>query len=459
MSFKDFVAWIVISLALFLVGAWAVNHYWIALGIVAALAAVVGGLLSVRVVRWYICWLMAQVNFIFTEVPEGRFKVVTRFGGHKKTLLNKEGYKLAEADELDASGNPVVLKGDIVPLKPGEQAPPTLQGGLFLIGWPGIDRLFATNMKFLKSLSSGSIESHSEELQDTFYAKVDYNYAILFRDCEDKNNLPLIGHATLLANVTGPYRSLFRTKNFYETMVGLVLPSIRECLKGYSYDELKDKDDLDEIIWQALNEPNPKGRTKPGSATTMSVREQLYEDYGVEIIALRIVNVDPADAKLRELTLIKYRAEREADAADAVRRKEAIEAAGPLALAMDEWVATQVQDGETVVQAKERLQKSGAYAKHETHAKDLILAYRGNLEVARNEFGSPDGTPLPSGLQYLSVGGGQGAGVLFSGKRRKQRNDPGKGKGPKKPKPVADEEDDEEDDDDEEEVGDIKDLI
>jgi ssDNA-binding Zn-finger/Zn-ribbon topoisomerase 1 len=183
MSFKDFVAWIVISLALFIIVYWIVNYFWIILGIVAVLTAAIG---SIRVVRQYVCWLMARVDFVFTEVPEGRFKVVTRFGGHKKTLLNKEGYKLAEADELDASGNPVVLKGDIVPLKPGEQAPPTLQGGLFLIGWPGIDRLFATNMKFLKSLSSGSIESHSEELQDTFYAKVDYNYAILFRDCEDK---------------------------------------------------------------------------------------------------------------------------------------------------------------------------------------------------------------------------------------------------------------------------------
>jgi hypothetical protein len=292
-------------------------------------------------------------------------------------------------------------------------------------------------------------------LQDTFYAKVDYNYAILFRDCEDKNNLPLIGHATLLANVTGPYRSLFKTKNFYETMVGLVLPSIRECLKGYSFDELKDKDKLDEIIWDALNEANPKGRTKPGSATTMSVREQLYEDYGVEIIALRIVNIDPADSKLRELTLIKYRAEREADAAEAVRRKEAIEAAGPLVLAMDEWVKGQLQDGETPAQAKERLQKSGAYAKHETHAKDLILAYRGNLEVARNEFGSPDGSPLPSGLQYLSVGDGQGAGVLFSGKRKKQRNNPGKGKGPKKPKPVADDEDYSEDGEEDQDLDDL----
>ncbi|HQK63867.1 MAG TPA: hypothetical protein PLF16_01825, partial [Candidatus Staskawiczbacteria bacterium] len=108
MSFKDFVVWVLIGLALFLVGAWAVNHYWIALGIVAALVASIGG---VRVVRWYVYWLMAQMDFFFTEVPEGRFKVVTRFGSQKKVLLSKNGFKLAESDvaaeveEVDKDGN------------------------------------------------------------------------------------------------------------------------------------------------------------------------------------------------------------------------------------------------------------------------------------------------------------------------------------------------------------------
>lgn len=427
MKFLDFVACILFSIAVFS-GLGLVYNHPIAAAIIigAVLVSAVLAICSVRVIRWYICWLMAQFDFVYTEVPEGRFKIVTRFGGHRKTLLNKKGHNIAPADDPDKG----ILKGDIVKLESGEEA---AESRLFLIGWPGIDRIFSTKMEFLKSLPNGGVESHDKESEDTFYAKVDYNYAVPFVDCEDKNNLPLIGYATLLANVTGPEKSLFQTKNFYETMIGLILPSIRECLRGYGYDDFQGegakvkKDELDEIIWKALEEPNPRGRDgKDG--LKMSVKDQLYEDYGVVIINLRIVDIDPADEELRKLTLIRYKAERQADAAQAVRRREALEAAGSIILAMDEWVEGQKQDGETAAQAKERLVKCGAYAKHETTVKDLILAHRGNLQVARNEFGSPDGSPLPSGLQYLSVGGG-GAGVLFSGKRNPQISEEQKSEG------------------------------
>jgi hypothetical protein len=60
-------------------------------------------------------------------------------------------------------------------------------------------------------------------------------------------------------------------------------------------------------------------------------------------------------------------------------------------------------------------------------------------QISRNLIGSPDGSPLPSGLTYLSLGGGGGGGVLFSGKGNKgnpggnpggQGNPPGGQKSP-----------------------------
>jgi regulator of protease activity HflC (stomatin/prohibitin superfamily) len=377
MSFKDFVVWVLIGLALFLVGCKAINHYWISTGIAVALAVVIGGLLSVRVVRWYICWAMARVNFIFTEVPEGRFKVVTRFGSHRKTILSKKGYKLSD-------------DGDIVALAIGEQATRALPGGLHFVGWPGIDRIYSAKMKFMKSLPNGGVESHDKETEDTFYAKVDYPYALPFVDCEDINNLPLIGHATLLANVTGAAKSLFQTANFYETMIGLVLPSVRECLKGYGYDELKDKDDLDEIIWEALNEANPDAPE--------GVVKQLLDNYGLQIIALRIVNIDPADAELRELTLTRYKAERQADAAQAVARKEAEETEGRVVEAVARANGLTRKELEEKLKSDPKLKgksaDEGGFKEDFAHARDLLKRDRAGDGLEDIRIGNVDGTPL-----------------------------------------------------------------
>ena len=418
MSFKDFVVWILIGLVLFLFGCWAINHYWISLSIIAALAAIVGGLLSVRVVRWYIYWAMARADFFFTEVPEAHFKVVTRFGGHKKTLLNKKDYKLAEEDvladveEVDNDGNKktvqktVVWKGDIVPLAPGEQAPASLPGGLFFVGWPGIDRVYSTEMKFVKSVSNG-VKAYAKP-EDSFYAKVDYPYAIVFEDCEDKSNLPLKGYATLLANVTGPGKSLFATANFYETMERLVLPSIRECLKAYSYDNPNDPDDkgtlrniskdvLDEKIWAVLHEKNPRSPTRK-DGSQMSVVDQLREDYGVEIVALRIVNIDPASAELRKLTLIKYLAERQADAAQAVARKEAEETEGRVVEAVARANGMTRKELEEKLKANPKLKGQsaieGGFKEDFAHARDLLKRDRAGDGLEDIRIGNVDGTQL-----------------------------------------------------------------
>ena len=410
----------------------------ILLGLVVFLAvAVLIGVIPIT--RWYAMALMAKYDFVFTNVPESYFKVVVRSGGHRKTLLSKKGYKIDK-------------KGDITKLKKGESPETSLPGGLRLIGWPFIDKVYKRPMKFLKSLPDGEIKPYNVENVDEFYARVDYPYALLFTKCEDNNNLPLSGHATLLAHVVNPNKSLFETANFYDTMIGLVLPSVRECLKGFSFDKLKKKDNLDEIIWAKFGEPNPRHQN------SVSVFEELKK-YGIVIVALRIVNIDPQDEELRNIGLTKYRAEREADAAEAIAKKEGIIAGGPLNVLMDQWLKTEAQnrnipleaDGsfnrEKFAELVAELKKDGNYASQSRIFKELILADAGNLQILRNELGSPDGSPLPSSLQYLSMGGGGGMGVMFPGQRRGgQGRGSTKGGGQQRKDELDDTDDDEEKD-------------
>lgn len=115
-------------------------------------------------------------------------------------------------------------------------------------------------------------------------------------------------------------------------------------------------------------------------------------------------------------------AEQLAKAAEATKRQTSQLVVGPLHEAMDDWVLSQVpEDGsKTFAQVMAELITSGEYARHEVVAKDLILANGGNLSVNKIELGGPGGQQLPGSLQYISVGGGGGAGVLIGGKGSRQ---------------------------------------
>ncbi|MDP2741778.1 MAG: SPFH domain-containing protein [bacterium] len=351
--------------------------------------------------HWYIAALLAKFDFIFTSVPEGYFKEVVRFGGHRKTLLSKKGYK------IDESGN-------IIRLEEGEAPETSLPGGLRVIGWPFIDTIYKGEMKFLKSLSTGDIKTYNVANVNKFYARVDYPYALPFVRCEDKNNLPLLGHATLLARVKNPVKSLFATANFYDTMIGLILPIVRKRLEKFTFDEIKEKEDLDQLMWKELNEVQPAGLI--GTEDDVNVLKELCSRYGIEIVALRIVNVDPPE-EYRGITLTKWKAEREADAAGAVAKAEAEKAAGPIGLAMDKWVKSEQEwvEGEekpkeTLHATKERLRKSGEYEKHKKLLADQINRSRKTVQERKIDISS-GGEPLEGG-SIASIAGSIAAAII-----------------------------------------------
>src|SRR3989344_2464626 len=350
---------------------------------VAPLATIILALFSP--LRWYVALLLSSYDFVFTTTQEGYFKEVVRFGGHRKTILSKEDHIID-------------VYGDIVESTDG--LPETiLPGGLRLVGWPFIDRVLARKMEFLKSLPNGEVKSYDVKDVSEFYAKVDYPYALPFVKCEDKNNLPLLGHATLLAHVLNPTKSLFATANFYDTMVGLVLPSVRECLKVFTFDEIKVKDDLDEIIWAELN------ATNPDVSGDVSVIDKLRDKYGIVIVAFRIVNIDPP-TEYRDITLTKWKAEREADAAEAVATAESRKAAGPIDIAMEKWVKSEQEyeetpNGEkklteTIAAAKKRLRASGEYKEHKALLADQINRSRRTVQERKVDVTS-GGEPLKGG--------------------------------------------------------------
>ncbi len=379
----------------------------------------------VPVARWYVAAIMAKFDFIFTEVPEGKFKEVVRFRAHKRTLMAKEGFKIND-------------NGRIVPLAADEPPQSLLPGGLGIIGLPGIDRIYTRQMKFSKSLLDG-IKPYDIDNVSEFYAMVDYPYALPFVKCEDMNNLPVSGYATLLAHVDGPTLSLFATTNFYDTMVGLVLPVVQECLRQkFDFDNPTEKNDLDTLMWEELNEQGPGGAD--------SVIEELHKKYAVRIVAFRTVQIDPPE-EFRATSLIKWTAKQRANAADAVAEAEQKEAAGPIELAMEKWIEKEAKDvGETVAEAKKRLRESGEYKEHKKLLADQINRSRKTVQERVININS-GGEPLEGG-SIASIAGAIAAAIIgaTAGKGIKDENDAGNNPGGGKKKNRKDQEEDDKDD-------------
>ncbi|MEK7664726.1 MAG: hypothetical protein AAB361_01135 [Patescibacteria group bacterium] len=174
---------------------------------------------------------------------------------------------------------------------------------------------------------------------------------------------------------------------------------------------------------------------------------------GTGEVIIRVDAINPTQ-RLSDAMETPVVSEYEADAAVNKAKVEGLLAGGPHDVLMDQWVAKQAEnrnvpretDGsfnkERLAELVAELKKDGSYNEQSRIYKELILADSGNLQVSQVLFGSPGGEPLPANLQFLSIGGEGGAGVLFGGKRGKNSGR----KSSKKEKP-EDMDDDEIDDD------------
>jgi regulator of protease activity HflC (stomatin/prohibitin superfamily) len=404
MTFRKFVISVLIVLAVLGIG-WAFYNHPIvsAISLITFIFALIAIIcISVWIglpVHWYIALWMAKYDFVFTKVSEGHFKVVERFGKYKKTLLTKEGYKIDE-------------NGRIVELQPGETQPQMLPGGLHRIGWPGIDKIYSRQMRFVKSLQNGVEYKEVEDVTE-FLAKVDYPYGIPFLECEDANNIPITGHATLVAHVDHPYNSLFAVANFYETMFGLSLPVARECFEEYSFTKLKEskkRQDLDNLLWEYLSDPNKN--PQPGS--NLSVIDELWQKYGVRVLALRVVMLDPPQ-DVRESSLKKWRAEMERDAAKIIAEKEAEETEGRVVEAVAKANGLSRKKLEEMLVENPTLKgksaSEGGFQEDFAHARDLLKRDRAGAGLEDIRVGNVDGTPLEAILGAF--------GAMFGMKQRR----------------------------------------
>ncbi len=245
------------------------------------------GIITLVALVFLVPYQLAQRNLFWTIVAEGTSKQVLYMDKFTKSLLTKKGYKLDDDWEL-------------VDNKVGDKEKAS---GLCWVGiWPFF-KVYERPMEFAKALSNGTYEWRNAPA-DFMLTGTSYQYSLIFSDAEDKEKLPLSGQMTMTAMITNPYKALFLINDWFDALVTRVLPRVREYISNHTYDKLINDPDvqLDTEVFEMLKRFDLKG-PKNGP----SIWSVLKNQYGIELLALETVNIDPP-SDYREATLRQFNA-------------------------------------------------------------------------------------------------------------------------------------------------------
>ena len=281
---------------------------------------------------------------------------------------------------------------------------------------------------FLKSVTGPDGKPQAEPHEDkdvSSFKTTDYAYAFPFKDEEDSHGLPLSGFLAIIAVLEDYCKAFFRASDWYSVMNSEIMPCFRDILVQVSYDDdivgrdtgkEQERATFSQRLWAALNDCS-KGR---------SVVQKLLDDYGIRVKSAELRSVDPPE-DWRATTLAPYKAQREKDAAEATAAAESRKAAGPIDIAMEKWVKSEMEDGETMAATKKRLRETGEYQEQRALLADQINRSRKTVQERKVDLTS-GGKPLAGG-SVAGIAGSIAAAIIgaVAGKNIKDENDPGTG--------------------------------
>jgi len=234
-----------------------------------------------------IYWVLAPENMFFTFVPENKVKFIVAGNKLRKILISSDHYT------LDKNYNVV----------PGRSE--SILGGLYFYGiWP-ISDVMTYKFEWSNITGSGEVISHNEIL-DTMILKTDM-YLVNVEKAEDADLVPLDLKVVVTARITNPYKAMFVAQSWLEYVTNIVKTTVRNEMRKHCFIDLigggKSNTHFSSLGGNIFAQMNVSGEIN-----------DLKNSYGVEISDIRIETIDPHDSNLRELTLKKIVAEKQAEA-------------------------------------------------------------------------------------------------------------------------------------------------
>ncbi|MBU0547112.1 MAG: SPFH domain-containing protein [Patescibacteria group bacterium] len=267
-----------------------------------------------------IYFVLAPNNCFFTFVKESTVKFVVKGDKFDKCLIRWEGYTFDYQKQHPEKWN--VIKG-----KEKHRF-----GGLCFYGlWPLWD-LHIYKFRWTGVDESGTINKKHEWL-DYMLLKDDV-YFTKIAEAEDKNLLPLEIQIYLTIRVVNPYKARFAVQNWLETIINRMQPIIRQYIAKISYTDLGAViQTVGGEMWEEMKKSKLVGQYEQEDGILMAEGErgEFIDQYGVEVKAIEIRQIDPPEEFLKT-TLLRYTASETAEAtkvtAKATKYKTETEAAG-----------------------------------------------------------------------------------------------------------------------------------
>jgi regulator of protease activity HflC (stomatin/prohibitin superfamily) len=206
---------------------------------------------------------------------------------------------------------------------------------------------------------------------------------------------------TMTARTINPHAAMFLVKDWYDALVGRVLPRVREYISEHKYEDIiRNKDiQLDADVFRALNQADPNG----GQSIVSILRDQ----YGILLVALETINIDPPP-EYRETTLKEYLAKQRVKVAKQNKVVEAEETSGALELMVDRQIKMMKnKKGASLTLTKEDTLKI------RQECLNILLRERALKAGALKEvrLANADGTSFGSG-SIAEIAGGIAAAIL-----------------------------------------------
>ncbi|MEK7575625.1 MAG: SPFH domain-containing protein [Patescibacteria group bacterium] len=277
------------------------ESFWIGLKIGSITLLTLLSMLAIVV----LIYNLARYNVFFTIVQEGTAKAILRFGKCRKIVMSYKGHY------LDAEWN--VKKIDESPSVEEKLLRKILDwikkitGGLKWIGIPFINKvhLYRFEWTSYEQVREGekTIEKPitKEEKDISFILVQDDVYFTFLDKAETKGMIPVDVSLLLTLRVVNPYKALFRIQKWLEATQNRVKPAYRSFTRKKTFEELTEQREAVE------DEAN-------SFLKDSQVDNFIKDTYGVELVAVEMVKIDPAGewgTKFTEEAAKKWSAEKE----------------------------------------------------------------------------------------------------------------------------------------------------
>lgn len=218
------------------------------------------------VVKW-----MAEKNIFFTIAEEGTAKAIMWNGKFHKIVIKYRNHYITS--DWDILNNPSISP-------PKEGIISKFLGGITWIGIPPFAEIYKYKFRWVTVKQSPEGEKHEarEKTIDYILLKQDI-YFVKVTKAETQENMPVDVGLELTIEIVSPYKALFKTQNWLETIENQIAGEVREFIGELRFSELNEAKARSAEFYEKLRE----GRIR-----------KFEEDYGVRIILIQIKSIDPA---------------------------------------------------------------------------------------------------------------------------------------------------------------------